>query len=163
MAHGLLSSRSPRRCGNRQEAIMKGIALVAAAAASFALPVLAADGDAESEAVKAANAALADRAEPFAMPPTLPDAASDRAKDAALGQQGARKKADAAKKAQDEAGMQEKDSANDANLDAANRAAHGAASSAAGAANADSHAAAGQARAAAVRDGSPTTPPGKGH
>ncbi|HEY6004457.1 MAG TPA: hypothetical protein VIV57_16400 [Anaeromyxobacter sp.] len=142
---------------------MKRIALVAAAAASLAMPALAADGDMESDAVKAAHAALADRAEPFAMPPTLPDAASDRAKDVSFGQQGARKKADAARKAQDEAGKQGKDSAKDADVDAANRAAQGAATSAAGAANADSHAAAGQARAAAVRDGTPSPPPGKGH
>ncbi len=136
---------------------MKHIAIAATVAALIAFPALGVDSD---EATRAALAALADRAEPFAIPPTLPDAASPRAKENAFGQQGARKRADAHKKAHGEAVEQGKDAARDADADEATRAAHGAAASAAGAANADSHAAAGQARAAAVRQNS-TTNPGK--
>jgi hypothetical protein len=142
---------------------MKRIALVAAAAALYALPVLAADAETDGDAAKeAAHAALADRAEPFATPPALPDSASQRAKDVSFGQQGARKQADAAANAHGEAGKQTQDAARDAGVDDANRAAHGAAAAAAGAANADSHAAAGQARGAAARN-PPATPPSHGH
>jgi hypothetical protein len=138
---------------------MRFIAIVAAAAA-FAMPVLAVDDSTAAD--EAAHAALADRAEPFAMPPTLPDSASARAKDVAFGQQGARKKADAAGKAHGAAEEAGREAASEAGSDAANRAAHGAAASAAGAANADSHNAAGQARAAAVRNGGPSKTPGSG-
>lgn len=138
---------------------MKFTALVAMAC--WAFPVLAADNDADGDAAKAVHAALADRAEPFVLPPRLPDAANDRAKNAAVGQQG--RKADAASRAQDEAGAQGKEAAKDADLDLANRAAHGAAASAAGAANADNHAAAGQERATSVRNAPPPNNPGGGH
>lgn len=139
---------------------MKHFAIVAAAAILFALPALAEDdGEAAFEAV---HAALADRAEPFAVPPTLPELASARARDAAFGQQGARKKADAVRKAHGEAAAQGREAASDAASDLATRAAHGAAASAAGAANADSHAAAGQERAATVRKNG-TNNPGRGH
>jgi hypothetical protein len=141
---------------------MKRTALIAAAAC-WALPALAAGDEADGDAAKAVHAALADRAEPFAMPPALPDAVSDRAKDAGAGQPGARRKADAAIKAQEEAGAQGKDAAKEADADLANRAAHGAAASAAGSANADNHAAAGQERATSVRNAPPSTTPGGGH
>lgn len=143
--------------------------LAAALALAFAAPVLADDAtDATKapDATKAADDALADKADVPAKPPTLPSTASDRATyvhdNIAFGKKGAAERA-----AHSQADKQGSTDADDAHADAANRAAHGAAASAAAAANGDSHAAAGQARARTARDsrtstGTPpatTTPP----
>jgi hypothetical protein len=136
---------------------VKRLALVTAAAALLAPPALGAE-DLSDDVREAVLAALSDRAEPFATPPSLPDAATARAKDVSFGQQGARKKLDAAERAHGAAAEEGRDAAR---ADAANRSAQGAAASAARAANADNHAAAGQARADKVKK-EKNPPPGRG-
>lgn len=136
--------------------------LAASLALAFAAPVLADDAtDATKapDATKAADDALADKADVPAKPPTLPSTASDRATyvhdNIAFGKKGAAERA-----AHSQADKQGRTDTDDAHADAANRAAHGAAASAAAAANGDSHAAAGHARARTARDSTSTgTPP----
>jgi hypothetical protein len=103
-------------------------------------------------------AALEDGATLPAQAPTLPDSASDRAREVhqtlAFGQKGQAERAAHAHAAQA--------AAKQAHEDAANRAARGAAASATRSANANSHAAAGQARAAEAR-AQHGTPDGNGH
>lgn len=140
----------------RLETTVKRLAIVTTAIALLASPALGSE-DLSDEVRETVLAALADRAEPFATPPTLPDAASARAKEAAFGQQGARKKADVADRAHGAAAEEGK---NAARADVANRSAQGAAASAARAANADNNAAAGQARATKVKK-EKRTPPGR--
>ncbi len=130
--------------------------LAAAAGFAFALPAIADD---DADAKNAADAALADKAEIPAKPPTLPSTASDRATyvhdNIAFG-----KKGEAERLAHSQAEKQGKSDADDEAKDAANRAARGAAASAAGAANADGHSKAGHDRENAARGtqgSSPTT------
>ena len=128
--------------------------LAAAAGFAFALPAIADD---DADAKKAADDALADKAEIPAKPPTLPDSASDRAtyvhENIAFG-----KKGEAERLAHSQAEKQGKSDADDQAKDAANRAARGAAASAAGAANADGHSKAGHDRENSTRSAPTTTP-----
>ncbi len=130
---------------------MKRTFLLLAAAVGFAftLPTLAED-QTDTTAKKAADDALAEKAEVPAKPPTLPTTASARAtyvhENIAFGEKG-----EAERLAHSQAEKQGKTDADDAAHDAANRAARGAAASAAGAANADSHAKAGHDRDNATR------------
>ncbi len=124
----------------------------AAASLLLAAPVLADDAATDTDAKKAVDDALADKATPPANPRTglLPETASDQARNA-LTNTAFGKKAEAERLAHSQAANHGSDAAAAARADAANRAAQGAAASAAGAANADAHAAAGQARADAAR------------
>ncbi len=110
----------------------------------------AADETEAGAAKRAADDALASKADVPATPPTLPSQAAARATyvhdNIAFG-----KKGEAERAAHAEAAEQGEESAQTARADAANRAAHGAAAAAARSANADSHAAAGQARATEAR------------
>ncbi|BDG03622.1 hypothetical protein [Anaeromyxobacter oryzae] len=134
---------------------MKRILTLAAAALALVLarPALADDADAakDADATRAADDALADKADVPAKPPTLPTTASDRASyvhdNIAFGKKGAAERA-----THGQADKQGRADTDDAHADAANRAAHGAAASAAASANGDSHAAAGHARANSARD-----------
>ncbi len=127
---------------------MKRFLFPAAAAFLIGSPAFAGE---PADPTAAAKAALADRADLPATPPTLPDQASDKAK-AALENTAFRKKGDdAARTALDRASQHGSQDAVDGRAEAATRSAQGAAASAAKSANADSAAAAGQARAAAAR------------
>lgn len=120
--------------------------------ASFGDPALSLDAiqSADRAARTQVLAALVEGATLPAQAPTLPDQASDRAREVhqtiAFGQKGAAQRA-----AHAHADRAAKAAAKQAREDAANRAARGAAASASRSANADSHAAAGQARAAEAR------------
>jgi hypothetical protein len=130
------------------------LATLLAAAPAFAAGTLPEKANAKA----AAHAALADGTDDVGTKPTtFPSQAqaSDRAREVAFGQQGAKERA-----AHSQAGQHAADQAGD---ESANRSAQGAAASAAKSANADSHAAAGLARATAARGGSsPGTTPGRG-
>lgn len=123
------------------------ILFLAAAGVMLAAPALA---DSDSDATKAADDALAEKATPPAKPPVLPSSASEHAvnahEDIAFG-----KKGEAERVAHSQADKMGHHDAAEARADAANRAAQGAAMSAMGQANADAHAAAGMVRSEEAR------------
>jgi hypothetical protein len=141
---------------------MKRIAIGSAALAILMTFAARADDKTDHEsATGAAREALADKAEPAANPPTLPDKASARAKyvqqHIAHGKKGAEERMQRpqngdVEKTKSDTGDRE---SGDADRDgAAERSAQGAAASAVKSANADGQAAAGQARATSARGGS---------
>lgn len=149
---------------------MKTLFLIAMLGSPFAGTALAEDASTTApgtETSAAARTRVHDALEAEASlpvtPPTLPDSASQTARDVhsttAFGQKGAAERA-----AHSEAQNAARDAVSRARADAANRAAQGAAASAARSANADSHAAAGQNRADDVhgRSGSGSNGNGNG-
>ncbi len=130
---------------------MKRTILFLAAAAAFAVsrPAVADDSEdgTNTDAQKAVDDALAQKADAPGHTQILPAQANEHAQANAFGKQG-----DLMRAAHSQAGKHGRDDADDARADAANRAAQGAAMSAMGGANADAHAAAGQARAKTTRE-----------
>lgn len=123
--------------------------------------VLAAPALAESGATDEVRGALEDQAHAPAVPPTLPDAAADRARTVhqtvAFGQKGAAERA-----AHSQADQHGRDAAKQAHADAASRAAQAAAARAEHTAASESRDAASQSRSNDARTGTVPRPPNRG-